>query len=130
MTPDPLQQTMQMVIDEVIDFNQRVLSEHKAYNKRYSDQIRELNRPSEELFDGSDYVAPRDDKRLTAQMERIFNLMQDGQFRTLKEIAERTQDPEASISAQLRHFRKARFGSHTLNKKYLGNGLYSYQLVV
>lgn len=96
----------------------------------YAAQIQRLNRASEEKFDGSDYVAPRDDKRLTAQMQRIFNLMSDGQYRTLGQIASTTGDPEASISAQLRHFRKARFGSHTLNKKYLGNGLYSYQLLV
>jgi len=95
----------------------------------YSQAIKHLNRPSEEIFDGSDYTAPRDNKRLTAQMERIFDLMNDGVFRTLRQIADITGDPEASISAQLRNFRKARFGSHTLNKKYLGNGLYSYQLL-
>jgi hypothetical protein len=81
-------------------------------------------------FDGSDYVPTRDDNRLSAQYVRIFNLMSDGQFRTLNEISSVTNDPEASISAQLRHMRKPRFGSHTVEKTYEGNGIYKYKLVV
>lgn len=81
-------------------------------------------------FDGSDYKPQRDDQRLSAQYVRIFELMKDKVFRSLKEISEYTGDPEASISAQLRHMRKERFGSHTVNKQYIGEGLYIYQLLV
>lgn len=55
--------------------------------------------------------------------------MKDGEWRTLPAIANATQDPPASISAQLRHLRKKRFGSHAVQKNYLGNGLYEYRLV-
>ena len=81
-------------------------------------------------FDGDDYVPPRDDPRLTRQYARIFALMRDGAWRTLADIEARTGDPPASISAQLRHMRKQRFGGHTVNRRYLGNGLYDYQLLV
>lgn len=81
-----------------------------------------------ELFNGSDYSPDRDDDRLGAQRVRILNLMIDGEARTLREIAEATKDPEASISAQLRHLRKPRFGSYTVNKCYLGSGLYKYSV--
>jgi len=81
-----------------------------------------------ELFNGSDYVPIRDDSRLEAQRERILNLMIDGEGRTLREIADATNDPEASISAQLRHLRKPKFGSYTVNKCYLGSGLYKYSV--
>jgi len=83
-------------------------------------------------FDGDDYVPPRDNPRLTRQYERIFTLMRDGVWRTLAEIESLTGDPPASISAQLRHMRKARFGQHTLNRRHLGeprHGLYEYQLI-
>lgn len=80
-------------------------------------------------FNGSDYVATRDNKRLTSQHWKIFNLMKDAKFRTLPEISQATGEPAASISAQLRHMRKTRFGGHTVNKKYLGDGLYTYQLI-
>lgn len=80
-------------------------------------------------FNGSDYIRSRDDNRLMAQYQRIFLLMRDGVFRTLPEMELLTGDPPASISAQLRHMRKPRFGCHTVNKIYLGNGLYAYQLV-
>jgi hypothetical protein len=81
-------------------------------------------------FDGSDYVPERDDERLTRATEKIFVLMSDGKFRTLQRISLATGSPESSVSAILRHFRKKRFGSHTVNKKPLGHGLYAYQLIV
>jgi hypothetical protein len=80
-------------------------------------------------FDGSDYQPVRDDVRLTGQLRRIWDLMADGEWRTLGEIAGATGDPEASISAQLRHLRKPRFGGHLVSKVYLGFGLYSYRVV-
>jgi len=54
--------------------------------------------------------------------------VQDGKWRSLKEIASMTGDPEASVSAQLRHLRKARFGGHTIEKSYEGGGLYLYRM--
>ena len=81
----------------------------------------------EQLFD-SDYVPARDNKRLTGQTLRIATCMMDGQWRSLAEIEAITGDPTASISAQLRHLRKERCGAHIVNKNYLGNGLWHYQL--
>ena len=83
-------------------------------------------------FDGPDFVAELDEKRLTGQINRIFELMIDGEWRTLQEIEKATGDPQASISAQLRHLRKPRFGSYTLNKRRRGEekrGLFEYQLL-
>jgi hypothetical protein len=81
-------------------------------------------------FDGADYVPERDDIRLTSQLLRIVQTMKDQEWRTLHKIAEITGDPTPSISAQLRHLRKSRFGAHTVNRKHLGNGLYEYQLIL
>ena len=80
-------------------------------------------------FDGVDYQPELDFVRLTGQMERIYNLMQDGQFRTLSQIASITRDPESSVSAQLRNFRKARFGGYIVNRKRELNTWY-YQLQI
>ncbi len=83
-------------------------------------------------FDGDVYVRSIDDERLSKQFLRIVNLMLDLQWRTLQEISEITGDPQASISAQLRHLRKKRFGSHQVNKRrrgLAGRGLWEYQLV-
>ena len=84
-------------------------------------------------FNGQDYVPEHDDKRLTNQIKRIFGCMFDNKWRTLREIAEITNDPEASISAQLRHLRKPRFGSFIVNKRRRGCegvGLFEYQLLI
>lgn len=81
-------------------------------------------------FDGADYKPVRGDVRLTGQIRRVYNLMRDGKKRTLCEIARKTGDPEASVSAQLRHLRKPRFGGHTVNRGYVDDGLYVYWMEV
>ena len=84
------------------------------------------------VFNGSDYDPQFDNARLTGQIKRVYNLMIDGNWRTLSEIEAITGDPQASISAQLRHLRKERFASHIVNKRSRGErvvGLYEYQLL-
>jgi hypothetical protein len=79
-------------------------------------------------FEGPE-LTPADQARLTTQQQRLVGLMSDGQWRTLNQISERTGIPQASASAQLRHLRRRKFGAHTVDRKHLGNGLYSYRLV-
>jgi len=58
--------------------------------------------------------------------------MASGTWRTLSEIETITGDPQASISAQLRHLRKARFGSYRIEKQRRGDetsGLFEYRLL-
>jgi hypothetical protein len=69
-------------------------------------------------------------ERLTGQIQRVYACMASGQWRTLTQIADATGDPEASVSAQLRHLRKARFGGHTVERRHIGGGLYEYRLLV
>ncbi len=97
------------------------------------------------------YEPEYDDIRLTGQIRRVARAMvgkkidgewidgewsdgewSDGEWRTLDEIAAITGDPQASISAQLRHLRKARFGNHTLEKRPRGDrhqGLWEYRVI-
>jgi hypothetical protein len=81
-------------------------------------------------FNGADYQPDRDNPRLGNQVLKIIELMKDECWRTLRQISELINEPEASISAQLRHLRKERFGGHTVNKDHLGKGLYTYQLIL
>lgn len=87
--------------------------------------------PPDERFDGSDYVPPLDHQRLRGQILRVWDALKGGQWLTLGELGEITGDPQASISAQLRHLRKERFGSHTILKRRRGeetSGLWEYRL--
>ena len=81
-------------------------------------------------FAGADYRPERDDARLTTQLQKIYDLMADGQWRTLAQIEAATGEPGASMSAQLRNLRKIHLGGHTVNRRYVGAGLYEYSLVV
>jgi len=82
-------------------------------------------------FNGPDYNPKFDKARLTGQIKRVYNCMSGGIWRTLREISGITNDPEASVSAQLRHLRKERFGSHIIEKKPRGErtrGLFEYRM--
>ena len=81
-------------------------------------------------FNGSDYNPTRDDVRLTGQLLRVWNVVSDGNWYTLEQISKLTGDPSPSVSAQLRHLRKKRFGKHTIEKIHIGSGLYKYRLLV
>jgi len=84
-------------------------------------------------FDGPAYEPEYDHARLTGQILRVWDLMRDGHWRTLQEIADHTGDPPASISAQLRHLRKKRFGLHTVERRSRGDresGLWEYRVLV
>ena len=92
-------------------------------------ELTDYTPPSPE-FDGAGYEPSRDKERLTNQKEVIFALMKDGWWRTLRQIAEVTGFPEASISAQLRNYRKPKFGGHTVERKHIKNGLHEYKLIL
>ena len=81
-------------------------------------------------FDGPAYSEPLDQERLTGQILVIFDLMRDARWRTLQEISQKTGYGEASVSAQLRNLRKARFGSHRIDKRRVIGGLWEYRLLV
>lgn len=71
----------------------------------------------------------KDFDRLCGQIRRIYDLMKDGFWRSLAEIERETGDPQASVSAQLRHLRKSRFGGHKIEKRRRdGSGTWEYRL--
>lgn len=83
-------------------------------------------------FDGPAYERRYDQVRLSRQIADVWKAMIDGRWHTLGEVARRTGHPEASISAQLRHLRKDRFGAHTVERRARGerrHGLWEYRLV-
>jgi hypothetical protein len=91
------------------------------------DDYLDNNRPN---FNGADCNRIDDRRRLTGQILRIYNVMKDGCYRTLQQIENQTGDPQASISAQLRNLRKAKFGGYAVERMNLGGGLFQYRLIV
>lgn len=83
------------------------------------------------LFAGPAYSPKHDQARLTKQLDRIRETMRDGAWRTLAEISAATGDPQASVSAQLRHLRKISHGSHRVDRRRRGEakrGLFEYRM--
>jgi hypothetical protein len=87
-------------------------------------------RQQELRFDGETIVPGRDNPRLGKQFIKIRDLMLDGRWRTLEHIAEMTEEPMPSVSARLRDLRKRRFGSYTVERRYVNNGLHEYRIVI
>lgn len=82
-------------------------------------------------FDGPVYDPALDADRLRRQLGRVWNLMIDGRWRTLYEIAQACGDPETSISAQIRNLRKPRFGGHEVQnqRRTATGGSWEYRLL-
>jgi hypothetical protein len=77
---------------------------------------------------GATYDDDRDRDRLNRQARMVWRVIRDGKWHTLGELATATGgEPEASVSARLRDFRKSRFGSHIIARRYVGDGLWEYR---
>jgi hypothetical protein len=61
---------------------------------------------------------------------RIWDIMADGEPYTLAELSWMTGAIETSCSARVRDLRKRQYGGHTVNRQYVGKGLYTYKLVI
>lgn len=98
-----------------------------------SDKPLALSTPQEvPEFDGDTYDPAVDHDRLGAQLLRVIDAFAGGAWLSLREAEDITGDPQASISAQLRHLRKKRFGEHVVEKRRRteGHGTYEYRLIV
>lgn len=64
----------------------------------------------------------------TRQRDRVLRLMRSGGWWTLQNLQDATGDPQPSISARLREFRRPEFGGYDVQKVRLNTGLYEYRL--
>jgi hypothetical protein len=80
-------------------------------------------------FDGATFAPARDEARLGRQLDRVLALMQDGAWRTLRQIADATGGSEAAVSARLRDLRKGKFGAYRVPRKNMGGGLWVYRVL-
>ena len=82
-------------------------------------------------FDGQTYSPGKDRARLTGQWSRVWKIMSSGKWHTLHYLSLLTGDPEASISARIRDFRKPRFGGHRVERRRATEGgTYEYRLAL
>ena len=84
--------------------------------------------PPARAFDGKTYEVKEDHARLKGQLWRVFQLMSDGKWRTLSEIAEDAQGSEAACSARLRDLRKEKYGSREIERQRVDGGLWRYRM--
>jgi hypothetical protein len=86
--------------------------------------------PPEQAFDGESYDPDQDYVRLSGQLARVYELMNDGHWRTLADIAAHAGGSEAACSARLRDLRKPKYGHHLIERDRIGNGLWRYRMTL
>lgn len=77
----------------------------------------------------------KDVPRLGKQLQAVYDVMKDGEYRTLDQIVVAIKaatgivaSPQ-SVSARVRDFRKEKFGGFKVNRQAVGDGLFKYQLL-
>lgn len=80
---------------------------------------------------GSTFDAAIDYERLNKQQRRVYEAIKDGDWHTLREVSDNTGDPEASVSARLRDFRRQSLGGYTVDRrrKVADKGTWEYRLL-
>lgn len=82
-------------------------------------------------FDGDTYDSDLDHGRLASQLYAVKQLMSDGEWRTLDEIALIVPGTIPALSARLRDLRKEKFGGHLVERRRATlTGLFEYRLTV
>ena len=84
-------------------------------------------------FQGDDFEPKRDGKRLGAQLQRVFDVMKDGRWRSHPEICAGIwwntgkREKESSVARQVRYLRD--IPGCDFERRHDGEGLYRYRLV-
>jgi hypothetical protein len=91
-----------------------------------------MTNQTEMYFDGTTYESQHDMARLSGQLLRVLVAMNDGRWRTLRELSAEADGSEASVSARLRDLRKPRFGARIVERRRRGQatrGIHEYRLL-
>jgi len=80
-------------------------------------------------FGGKTIDVEIDTPRLTKHLLKVKEIMGDGRWHTIGEVAKLTKCSEAGASARMRDLRKAWAGSHTIERKRVKEtGLWVYRM--
>ena len=84
------------------------------------------------MFDGHTYDPAQDGPRLASTLARVYLLMQDGRWRTIKQVASAVGCSEPGASARLRDLRKPKFSAEYPNggvdRRRVEGGLWEYSM--
>jgi hypothetical protein len=84
-------------------------------------------------FGGETYDEARDGERLRGALARVYDLMRDGEWRTIAEIAAACECSEAGASARLMDLRKAwakeKYPNRGVERQCIGAGLWQYRVL-
>lgn len=84
---------------------------------------------SDASFGGATFDPERDEVRLNAQLRRVRDVLDGGDWWYLRQVSAATGDPEASVSARIRDLRKPQFGGHQIEREFVRRGLHRYRML-
>lgn len=77
--------------------------------------------------DGETFNRARDRKRLDTAMDRVFSVLKDKNWHTLRELADKAGCSETCASARVRDLRKHQHGGWKVEREYVDAGLWRYR---
>ncbi len=80
--------------------------------------------------DGETFEPARDRVRLDGQALDVWQFMADQKWHTPAEIEAGTGHNWASASARIRDWKKPKFGGYSVDRMWIGNGVFAYRLEV
>lgn len=82
------------------------------------------------LFDGP-AIERSDVPRLSGQLKKVYELMKDGGWFTIRQVARHVGCCEVSAASRMRDLRKERFGGHRVKRKRDQSrpGVFRYRLI-
>ena len=97
----------------------------------FSEKIKKGSIADSEFHPNGPEVTSIEQKKMTKQRLKVFDLMKDGQWRTLDAIAASgISSPPQSIAIYLRSFREEQYGGYTVNiRKLPKSRIFEYQLL-
>lgn len=126
----PDTQAVKEIILRAQKYADAALEDLKPFSEKITDATAEESNLDDPHFDGAAVEKKLDQERLTKGLFRVFDYMHAGHWLTITEIARGAEVPENSASAHMRSLRKARWGSHTVERmRVTESGLFKYRLV-
>lgn len=81
-------------------------------------------------FDGDDYQQDRDQVRLSSSLDKIRDFMEGKPPLTVEQVMQGAELKSiTSTSANIRNLRKEQHGRRVVERTYISDGLYKYQLL-
>lgn len=75
-------------------------------------------------------MSVKERKKLNKGLQRVLDIMSDGEWWKMDEIAAQADMREGSVGSRIRELREPRHGGYTIERRHVGDRQYEFRLIV